>query len=70
MENEVEQHKIPTAVSVKPVLALIRAHTEGDKQAAMKAALEIARELELNNEEELALYILAQFQLVPTFVPM
>ena len=67
MSGEVQKHEIPTAVTVKPVLKLIRAYTENDHQTVKEASLEIARELELNDKQELALYIYAQFGLVNTF---
>ena len=65
--SEVTKHNIPTAVSVKPVLALIRDHANHDDAGVLKAALEIARELELSDKQELADYIYAQFRLIPTF---
>jgi hypothetical protein len=61
------EKKLPVAVTVSNVLSLIRAHTENDNQEFLEKALAIATELELNDEHELALYIYAQFRLVPTF---
>ena len=52
MSGEVQKHEIPTAVTVKPVLKLIRAYTENDHQTVKEASLEIARELELNDKQE------------------
>jgi hypothetical protein len=63
--DEVAKKTIPTAVTIAPVLKLIKYHQEGDQQAFMDAA----RELDLNGEQELMLYILAQFKLVDTWVP-
>lgn len=65
--NDVIKQEIPTAVTVKPVLSLIRAHLDKDEYKFKELCLEIARELELNDKEELALYIYAQFGLVNTF---
>ncbi len=59
--------KLPVAVTVKPVLAMIRAYMDKDGQTFKANAREVARELELNNEQELALYIYAQFGDVRTF---
>ena len=59
--------ELPTAVSTKLVLALIQAHVQNDDAKFMNIAVEIAKELELNNKEELAQYIYAQFGLVRTF---
>ena len=59
--------KLPVAVTVKPVLAMIVAFKENDSNKFKENALEIAKELELNNENDLALYIYAQFGLVSTF---
>ncbi len=63
------QEKLPVAVTITPVLKLIKYHQEGDQQAFMDAAMEVANELSINGEQELMLYILAQFNLVNTFVP-
>lgn len=59
--------RIPTAVTAKPVLKLIRAAIEHDDATVKEAALDIAHELELNNEQELAYWIYAQYKLVRTF---
>lgn len=59
--------KLPVAVTIKPVLAMIVAFTENDSNKFKENALIIAKELELNNENDLALYIYAQFGLVSTF---
>lgn len=67
MSDSPAVHSIPTAVSVKPVLTLIKAHTEKDEYKFKEAAMEIAKELELNGKEELYMYIYAQFGLVNTF---
>jgi len=64
---EVKKHEIPTAVSVKPVLAMIAAHTSHNEQDFRVQALKVARELELNDKQDLALYIYAQFGLTNTF---
>ncbi len=69
VERARELVEIPTAVTVKPVLALIAAHCDGDKNRVKEKALEIAEELELNNKQELADYIYAQYHLIPTFSP-
>lgn len=69
MSSEIEQQRPLTAVTVRPVLALIAAHVADDKQTVKEKALEIARELELNGKQELADYIYAQYNLIPTFVP-
>lgn len=65
--KDIEKRDIPTAVTVKPVLEMIVAFCENDKQRFKDEAYKIARELELNNKEELALYIYAQFGDVATF---
>jgi hypothetical protein len=65
--SEIEKQEIPTAVTVKPVLGLIAAYTDRDHERFKGYAIDIARELELNNKDELAQYIYAQFGLVPTF---
>ena len=65
-----EKKKIPITVKVKSVLILIQAHTEDDKDKFKDAAVEIAKELQSNGEQELALYIYAQFGMVNTFIPM
>lgn len=65
--SEVAKHKIPTAVSVKPVLKLIKAHLSSDDVGFKDAAMEVAKELELNGEQELYLYIYAQYGMVNTF---
>lgn len=65
--SDITKTDVPTAVSVKPVLSLIVAHTEGDKTRFKEEAMKIARELELNGKDELAMYIYAQFGLVNTF---
>lgn len=57
----------PTKVTVKPVLKMIQAQAAGDAEAAKAAALEIAKELDENNQDELAQYIYAQYRLIPTF---
>jgi hypothetical protein len=67
MSNDVKVHEVPTAVSVKSVLKLIQAHTQKDEYKFKEAAMEIARELELNGKEELYLYIYAMFGMVNTF---
>lgn len=67
MSNDIAKHEIPTAVSVKPVLKLIQAHTQSDEYKFEEAAMEVARELELNGKEELYLFIYAQFGMVNTF---
>jgi hypothetical protein len=67
MNKDVQEHKIPVAVSVKPVLGLIGCATGGDAAGVKEYSLEIAKELELNGEEELVLWILAQLGMVPTF---
>lgn len=59
--------KIPVAVSIKPVLAMVRAHAEGKHHEFEQHAVEVARELSIMGEIELSEYILAQFNLVRTF---
>jgi hypothetical protein len=59
--------KIPVAVSVKPVLAMIRAHLDGENHVFKQNAVEVARELSMMGEMELSEYILAQYHLVRTF---
>jgi len=59
--------EVPTAVSAKPVLALIAAGAKGDSQEFRVKALEVAKELELIGKQDLALYIYAQFNLGNTF---
>ena len=59
--------EIPTAVTVKPVLALIKAHLDRDEEAFKIECLKIAHELSLNDKQELSLWILAQYNLVNTF---
>lgn len=61
------QQEPPIAVTVKPILAMIVAHTAGDKVGFKEQAYKVARELELNNKQEFALYIYAQFGDVATF---
>lgn len=56
-------------VDVKPVLELIRCHASGDYAATQNAAVKIAEELDKAGEHELSLYILAQYELIPTWVP-
>lgn len=62
-----ELQDLPTAVTVNPVLTMIVAHTSGDKTKFKEQAYKVAKELELNNKQELALYIYAQFGDVNTF---
>lgn len=59
--------EIPTAVTVKPVLALIKAHLDHDEETFKIECLKIAHELSLNDKQELSLWILAQYNLVNTF---
>ncbi len=61
------EQEIPSAVTTKLVLQLIVAHTEKDNDKFKEVSMKIARELELNNKDELAMYIYAQFGLVNTF---
>lgn len=56
-------------VAVNNVLTMIKSHVDKDDEAFQKAAVTVAAELLAFNEEELALYIYAQFNLIPTFVP-
>ena len=65
--KELEKHDIPTAVTVKPVLGLISAWHDKDEPIFKKYAMQIAEELVLNDKQELALYIYAQFGLCNTF---
>lgn len=65
--SNIEKHLIPTAISVKPVLSLIKYHVEGDFHNAKESALKIAKELELNGEDDLSMYIYALYGLVATF---
>lgn len=69
MDAPATQEKLPVAVTVRPVLTLIKCHQEGDQQGFKNAAMEVVNELGLNGEDDLALYILAQFGMVNTFVP-
>ena len=55
-------------VDVKPVLELIKYHAGGDFAAGMNAAVKIAEELDKAGEHELSQYILAQYELIPTWV--
>jgi hypothetical protein len=66
-EDTPSKRDVPVAVTVKPVLTLIASHVSGDQQKFKEAAIEIARELQLNGKQELADYIGAQFDLVRTF---
>jgi hypothetical protein len=66
MSKEVTQ-KLPVAVTVKPVLSMVRAHIEDRPLEFKKYAIEVARELELNGEQELADYIYAQYHMIRTF---
>lgn len=54
-------------VTVKPVLAMFIAGLRHDDITFKEKALEIAKELEMNNQMELAHYIYAQYGLVRTF---
>lgn len=65
--GEIVEHKIPVAISVKPVLAMIKAHLSGDEEAFKIECLKVAYELELNDEQELSLWIQAQYGLTRTF---
>lgn len=56
-------------VDIKPVLELIKCHAGGDYAAARNAAVKIAEELDKAGESELSQYILAQYELIPTWVP-
>ena len=58
-----------TKVNVKPVLELIKYHASGDEAATRNAAIKIAEELDKAGEHELAQFILAQYDLIPTWVP-
>lgn len=60
---------MPTAITASLVLKLILAHTENDNTKFKEVALQIAQEFTMNNKQELALYIYAQFGLVNTFIP-
>lgn len=66
-DTELTKQEIPTAVSVKNVLQLIVSHIDNDPQTFKQTALDIAHELELNDKQDLALYIYAQFGLTNTF---
>lgn len=57
-----------TTVNVKPVLKLIKYHAEGNFEEAKKAALEIAEELDGVDDGQITEYILAQYNLIPTWV--
>lgn len=57
-----------TKVDVKSVLELVKYHAAGDYAAARNAAVEIAKQLDESGEHELAQYILAQYELIPTWV--
>ena len=59
--------ELPTAITVKPVLGLISAWHDKDESIFKKYAMQIAEELELNNKQELALCIYAQFGETRTF---
>lgn len=63
------QRSSDVKVSVAPVLKLVKYGIEKDKYKFKETALEIAVELIKNNEQELALYIYAAYDLVPTWVP-
>lgn len=65
--SDVQKHEIPTAVTVKPVLALIAAHRSGDEYGFKTEARKIANELRMNDKDELAMYILAQIGDIRTF---
>ena len=65
--SEVVEHKIPAAISVKPVLAMIKAHLSSDEEGFKVECLKVAHELELNDEQELSLWIQAQYGLTRTF---
>lgn len=60
----------PVTVPVKQVLRLIQLHAEGKHDAVQAVAVEIAEQLDKDNESELAQYILAQYNLIPTWSPM
>lgn len=62
-----ELRELPTAVTIKPVLSMVAAYTSGNKAEFKEQAYKVAKELELNNKQELALYIYAQFGDVNTF---
>jgi len=67
MSNQLNKADMPTAVTVKNVLALIVAHTSKDEYAFKERAIDIAEELTMNGKDELAHYIYAQFGMVRTF---
>ncbi len=61
------------AISIKYVLALIRAHYENDEETFKRTCREIAFELAQRNDEgsiQLSHYIYGMIGDEPTFVPM
>ena len=57
-------------VPVRNVLSLIKHHVENQPEAFQTTALEIAAQLDKDGQVDLGLYILALYDLIPTWVPM
>ena len=57
-------------VPIKDVLRMIQFHAEGNHEQVKALAVELADELGKNGHDELAMYILAQYSLIPTWRPM
>lgn len=56
-------------VPIKDVLRFIQFHAEGDHESVKNLAVDLAVQLEKDGHSELSQYILAQYQLIPTWVP-
>ena len=56
-------------VPIKDVLRIIQMHAEGKHDAVQALAVDLAVQLEKDGEFELSQFILAQYNLIPTWVP-
>ena len=59
-----------TTKAARDTLMLIRCKVEGNDEAFKETALKIANELDREGKHEAALFIRAQFNEIPTFIPM
>lgn len=59
-----------TTRAARDTLMLIRCKVEGNDEGFKKTSLKIADELNKEGRHDAALYIRAQFNETPTFVPM
>ena len=59
-----------TIEAARDTLMLIRCKVEGNDEAFKETSLKIADELDREGKHEAALFIRAQYNEIPTFIPM